>query len=378
MKFIKFFHTAAAVATTLLFTACEQKGEDGGEPTPPAVTITELVLNETSATLNVGESIQLYIASFAPENADISRVVWSIDNEKVATIDADGKVTAVAYGRTFAWAKVDGVEEYCIVTVNEPERKYTLVWEDDFEGSVLDESNWNYEEGGGRNMEKQCYLQQNVKVENSCLVITGKKEHWERETATGHINEYEYTSGRINSQNKAFIKYGKIEASISFPSGSGTWAAFWMMPNESAYGVWPRSGEIDIVEHVGSIPNQVSIAAHTYNKNGNVGPQGSAWGVKKNYSNVANNFHTYGLEWVDDYQNGNDILIFTFDGEEVGRCSQTAWMNSDWKDWPFDQNFYVVLNLAIGGKFTGAEPIDDSIFPVQMKVDWVRMYELQK
>ena len=368
---------AAAGAVALMFAACEQKGDDGGEPTPPVVTITALELNETAATLDVGESLQLSVTSFAPANADMSRVAWSVDNERVASIDATGKVTALAYGRTFAWAKVDGVEEYCMVTVNEPERKYKLVWEDNFDGTELNTAYWNYEEGGGRNQEKQCYLQQNVSVENGYLVITGKKEHWERPTATGHVNEYEYTSGRINTSGKAFIKYGKIEASISFPSGAGTWCAFWLMPNESVYGGWPRSGEVDIVEHVGSIPNRVSVAAHTYNRNGNVGSQGSAWNQAKTYDNVADNFHTYGIEWIDDYQNGNDLLLFTFDGEEVGRWSQTTWFNSTWQDWPFDQDFYVILNMAIGGQFGGAEPIDDSIFPVQMKVDWVRMYELE-
>ena len=377
MKFFKFFYMAAAAAVALMFAACEQKGDDGGEPTPPVVTITALELNETAATLDVGESLQLSVTSFAPANADMSRVAWSVDNERVASIDATGKVTALAYGRTFAWAKVDGVEEYCMVTVNEPERNYKLVWEDNFDGTELNTAYWNYEEGGGRNQEKQCYLQQNVSVENGYLVITGKKEHWERPTATGHVNVYEYTSGRINTSGKAFIKYGKIEASISFPSGAGTWCAFWLMPNESVYGGWPRSGEVDIVEHVGSIPNRVSVAAHTNNRNGNVGSQGSAWNQTKTYDNVADNFHTYGIEWIDDYQNGNDLLLFTFDGEEVGRWSQTTWFNSTWQDWPFDQDFYVILNMAIGGQFGGAEPIDDSIFPVQMKVDWVRMYELE-
>ena len=377
MKLSKFFYMAAAAAVALMFAACEQKGGDGGEPTPPVVTITALELNETAATLDVGESLQLSVTSFAPANADMSRVAWSVDNERVASIDATGKVTALAYGRTFAWAKVDGVEEYCMVTVNEPERNYKLVWEDNFDGTELNTAYWNYEEGGGRNQEKQCYLQQNVSVENGYLVITGKKEHWERPTATGHVNEYEYTSGRINTSGKAFIKYGKIEASISFPSGAGTWCAFWLMPNESVYGGWPRSGEVDIVEHVGSIPNRVSVAAHTNNRNGNVGSQGSAWNQTKTYDNVADHFHTYGIEWIDDYQNGNDLLLFTFDGEEVGRWSQTTWFNSTWQDWPFDQDFYVILNMAIGGQFGGAEPIDDSIFPVQMKVDWVRMYELE-
>lgn len=359
----KSFFVSVLSVMVLIFAACENK-----LPEPPVVTITNIELDESSITLNVGESRQMLL-TLTPAEADETLVSWRSDNEKVASVDGNGNITAVGYGRTFVYAEADGVDDYVSVTVNEPERKYKLVWEENFEGTVLDESSWNLAPGIPTNNERQEYQSENVTVENGYLVITGKKEVSNQGRS--------YTSGRLNTSSKRFIKYGKIEASISFPSGAGTWAAFWMMPNESVYGGWPRSGEIDIVEHVGSIPNQVSIATHTRERNGNVGTKGDAWGVKKNYSDVADQFHIYGLEWIDDYQNGNDILIFTFDGVEVGRCSQTAWMNSDWQDWPFDQNFYIILNLAIGGKFSGAEPVDDSIFPVQMKVDWVRMYELE-
>lgn len=327
--------------------------------------------------LNIGETYQLTL-SLSPEDADASRVSWRSTNSKVLTVDNSGKLTAIGYGNAFIYAEADGESEYVRVYVNEPPRRYKLVWEDDFNGEVLDESKWNFETGPGPagNNEKQYYKKENIIVQDGFLIIEAKQEYIEYEAGMGITNKYNYTSGRINSRDKGKIKYGKIEARINFPSGAGTWCAFWLMPNESVYGGWPSSGEVDIVEHVGSIPNRVSVAAHTNNRNGNVGSQG-AWNQTKTYDNVADNFHTYGIEWIDDYQNGNDVLIFTFDGDEVGRYSQTSWMNSTWQDWPFDQNFYVILNMAIGGKFGGAEPIDDSIFPVQMKVDWVRMYELE-
>lgn len=326
--------------------------------------------------LNIGKTYQLTL-SLSPDDADASRIKWRTDNERVAAISSDGIVTAIGYGRTFVYAEADGESESVSISVNEPERNYKLVWEDNFDGTQLNTSYWNYEEGGGQNDERQCYQQQNVRVEDGFLVITAKNDSIKYPTISGNLNKYGYSSGRINTSQKVFIKYGKIEASISFPSGAGTWCAFWLMPNESVYGGWPRSGEVDIVEHVGSIPNRVSVAAHTLNRSGNVGSQGSAWNQTKTYDNVADNFHTYGVEWIDDYYNGNDVLIFTFNGEEVGRWSQNPWMNSTWQDWPFDQNFYVILNMAIGGKFSGAEPVDESIFPVEMKVDWVRMYELE-
>lgn len=354
--------------------ACEPKPEDGtGGDETPAVEITAIELSTSSITLDVGQSQQV-TAIVQPADADPSRVAWRSDNERVATVDASGKITGVGYGTTFIYAEADDQSEYVMVRVNEPERTYTLVWEDDFEGTALNESYWNYAPGAPQNNEKEYYKAENVSVKDGCLVITAKQEHTESNAGGAGWN---YTSGRINTQGKQAITYGKIEARINFPTGAGTWCAFWLMPNESVYGVWPRSGEVDIVEHVGSNPNKVSSAVHTRARNGNVGTEGDAWNATRNYDNVADDFHVYGVEWVDNYRNGCDVMIFTFDGEEVGRCSQDAWMSSTWEDWPFDQDFYVILNMAIGGNFTGAEPIDNSIFPIEMKVDWVRMYQLQ-
>lgn len=366
--------------------ACEPKPEDGiGGDETPAVEITAIELSTSSITLDVGQSQQV-TATVQPADADPSRVTWRSDNERVATVDATGKVTGVGYGTTFIYAEADDESESIMVKINGPERTYTLVWEDNFDGPALDKSSWNIAGGIPQNDEKQFYLREQPLVENGYLVITAKdmgplqKDEDGNDIPNSNPNWVEgkrYTSYRINTQGKRFVKYGKIEASISFPSGAGTWCAFWLMPNESVYGDWPRSGEVDIVEHVGSNPNKVSSAVHTRARNGNVGTEGDAWNATRNYDNVADDFHVYGVEWVDNYRNGCDVMIFTFDGEEVGRCSQDAWMSSTWKDWPFDQDFYVILNMAIGGNFTGAEPIDNSIFPIEMKVDWVRMYQLQ-
>lgn len=349
--------------------ACEPKLEDGtGGDETPAVEITAIELSTSSITLDVGQSQQV-TATVQPADADPSRVTWRSDNERVATVDATGKVTGVGYGTTFIYAEADDESESIMVKINGSERTYTLVWEDDFNGSALDESNWNIETGVPGNNEKQYYKAENISVSGGNLVITAKKE----QVVTSNGATKDYTSGRLNSRGKAFIKYGKIEARISFPGQSGTWGAFWLMPNESAYGGWPRSGEVDIVEHVGNNPDRVSVAVHTYERNGNVGSEGDAWNSLRTYENVADEYHVYGVEWIDNYRNGNDALIFYFDDEIVGTCTQSLWQESTWKDWPFDQDFYVVLNLAIGGSFGGAEPINGT-FPMEMKVDWVRMY----
>ncbi|MFT3740171.1 MAG: family 16 glycosylhydrolase [Breznakibacter sp.] len=238
--------------------------------------------------------------------------------------------------------------------------EYELVWADEFNDASPspNPANWNFETGGSGwgNRELQYYTNrtENVRVENGNLVIEALLENY---------GSNAYTSGRITTKNKAKIRYGKIEARISLPSGQGTWPAFWMMPNDNVYGSWPLSGEIDMMEHVGSDPNMVSFAVHTYYKNGS---KGNNWHSQITPSNVEGNFHEYGIEWFD------DRILFFFDGVK----QVTLWRNlsEDYRGWPFDQDFFVILNLAIGGTMGGT--VDNAIFsnPVKMEVDYVRIY----
>lgn len=234
---------------------------------------------------------------------------------------------------------------------------FTLVFSDEFDGTTLDLSKWTVQSGYAANQEKEYYTagNNNLRVEDGNLVIVARKEQ--------AVSDRNYTSARINSKGKGFTKYGKIEARISVPSGAGTWPAFWMMPEANVYGTWPKSGEIDIMEHVGSDPTMISHAVHTANKNGSLG---NNW-FNKQYLNVENVFHVYSIIWQED-----NIKFYIDDVKSV-----TLYRNltEDYKGWPFDQNFYVILNLALGGTMGGT--INDDIFnnPVEMKVDYVRIYQ---
>lgn len=246
---------------------------------------------------------------------------------------------------------------------NFAQTNYQLVWTEDFDGTSLNTANWNYEQGGHGwgNSELQCYTNrtENVRVKNGCLIIEAIKEPYPSASPTN-----QYTSGRITTQNKVKTTYGKVEALISLPPGQGTWPAFWMMPNDNAYGNWPRSGEIDIMEHVGYDPTMISFATHTYYRNGTKGNNLSS----KIYSNnVENNFHLYGIEWLD------DRIIFYFDG--VAKATFFRNFSEDWRGWPFDKDFFIILNVAVGGKMGGT--VDDNIFnsAIQMKVDYVKIYQ---
>jgi len=236
---------------------------------------------------------------------------------------------------------------------------YSLVYSDEFDGTTLDLNKWNIQVGYAANQEKEYYTDgtNNIRVENGNLIITAKKENY--------VADRNYSSGRIYSKSKGYIKYGKVEARISVPSGAGTWPAFWMMPQSSVYGSWPKSGEIDIMEHIGSNPTMTSHAVHTALKNGSIG---NNWFTKVYKDSMENKFHIYSIEW------DQDQILFFIDN------IQTATLYRNFTDtstgWPFDQEFYVILNLAIGGTMGGT--INDAIFnnPVELKVDYVRLYQL--
>jgi beta-glucanase (GH16 family) len=337
---------------------------DGGEIPQNQIPVAAMAIDTSLPEMKVGE-VQALSVRVVPENATRVDLIWESSNPKVLTVE-NGTVTAKGYGRALVRAVdvINSVEAECLILVAEPERNYELVWEDEFDGATINPDNWNFETGGAGwgNQEKQYYTGRpdNARIENGHLIIEAKKENYQ---------ENSYTSARLTTKNKVFFTYGKVEARISLPPGQGTWPAFWMMPNKSAYGGWPRSGEVDIMEHVGSQPTMISHAIHTQQANG-----GRSWSSRGYYENAENEFHTYAVEWIDDYNNGNDAFIFYVDGVRTANVNQGNHMTSTYSDWPFDKDFYVILNLAIGGTWGGT--IDDAIFSdkLVMKVDYVRMY----
>ncbi len=236
---------------------------------------------------------------------------------------------------------------------------YNLVWEDEFNGSSLDNTKWTYQTGGGGwgNNELQYYTDRvdNAYVSGGSLKIEAKSEAYMGAN---------YTSARIRSIGKGDWTYGKMEASIKLPVGQGIWPAFWMMPSESVYGTWPRSGEIDIMEYLGHQPSIVHGTCHF----------GNAWNDKGSSGNSNNNspgnyndgtFHTFTVEWeptqIRWYVDG--LQFHTFNAGDEG-----AYI------FPFDQDFHFILNLAVGGDWPGA-PDGTTVFPQILEIDYVRVYQ---
>ena len=235
-----------------------------------------------------------------------------------------------------------------------------VVWADEFENSGLpDAGKWDYDVGdhGWGNNELQYYSRaslQNARVEDGILIIEAIAD-------PSHLKGY--TSARLVTRKKASWQYGYIEVKAKLPQGRGTWPAIWMLPETSSYGGWPKSGEIDIMEHVGFDPGVVHATVHTEAFNHSLGTQK---GAQKRVPDFSTKFHTYAIDWK------ADRIDFYIDGEAYFSFENK---DGDPKEWPFDQPFYLVLNIAVGGNWGGAEGVDKSIWPQRMEIDYVRVYD---
>lgn len=244
-------------------------------------------------------------------------------------------------------------EKQTVTTMN------NLVMEDNFDtDGVLNDNLWSYEIGTGNNgwgnNELQYYTDrpENIVVENGMLKITAVQESY---MGSG------FTSARILTKGKFEKQYGRIEARIKLPWGKGLWPAFWMIGANSDTVSWPQCGEIDIMEYLGNNPTTVLGTVH--------GP-GYAGGqaISKSYSLLNDRFdtgfHIFGIEWGKDYINYyvDDVLYNQITPEDVTG------------EWVFNQPFYIIMNMAVGGNLPGS-PNQDTVFPQEMLVDYVRVYQ---
>ena len=332
--------TATASATCEVFVS----GTDGAS----------LRITPAMVSLKKGETCQLSYGN----TFDLD-VTWASSNEAVATVSQDGLVKAVKGGNATISLSTSVETVTALVAVEHTWGEYTLVWSDEFNGSSLDEGIWTIQTGAGGwgNQEEQYYTgrQENLRVEDGCLVIEARKEDY---------GGAEYTSARIMSKGKKEFAYGKLEASISLPSGGGLWPAFWTLGNR---GGWPNCGEIDIMEYVGNVPNRILGTLHTLKDRSGSKSSKAYWG-----ENIENNFHTYGVEWTCEETNGKDVIRFYVDGNVYSEQVESVIDDADY--WPFDRPNYFIINMAIGGTLGGTIK-DIWNEPRLTKVDWVRVYQ---
>jgi beta-glucanase (GH16 family) len=265
------------------------------------------------------------------------------------------------------------------INTNQEQDKWKLVWSDEFNGNSLDPNKWSYQYGNGTeynavdwgNNEKEFYTDKNTKVEDGNLIIEARKE----ETPIKYGDkEYKYSSARIRTLGKYSKTYGKIEAAITMPEGQGLWPAFWMLPDDNnIYGRWAAGGEIDIMEAKGRVLNNVWGTIHFGKEWPNNTSSGSHYTFPTGKDITGK--HIYSVEWdpgeirwyVDGelYYTANNW--FSQGADEPAPYAYPA---------PFDRNFHIILNMAVGGDYDGGLQPDDSFKSAQMKVDYVRVYDL--
>jgi beta-glucanase (GH16 family) len=229
--------------------------------------------------------------------------------------------------------------------------KQSMLWSDEFDTpGAPNSAKWGYDLGAGGwgNNELQYYTNRtdNAVISNGTLKIIAKAENYSGSA---------YTSARLLSKDKFSFKYGKIEARAKLPAGVGTWPAIWMLGNNITTAGWPACGEIDIMEHVGKELNKIFGTVHYTGHSG-----GGGVGNTVTISNATTEFHIYTVEW------SATAIKFYVDNQLFHTVSNNSSL-------PFNQNFFVILNVALGGNFGG--PVDAAFTSAAMEIDYIRVYQ---
>jgi beta-glucanase (GH16 family) len=334
-----------AILVVLTFTALSCKKPDNAEPVVPS----NLTLNATVSTDSSGSvsfiaaatNAVLYTFDFGNSNTEIS-----VTGDVTYHYSASGVYTVTVVAKS---ASGKTISKSIVITVAVVQ---SLVWSDEFDSQGSPgSSKWDYDLGAGGwgNNEKQYYTNRtdNVLISDGTLKIILKKENY---------SGSEYTSARILTKDKFSFKYGTIKVRAKLPAGGGTWPAIWMLGDNISTVGWPACGEIDIAEHVGNQLNKIfgtlhygpSVAGHIQN------------GGTKDISNATTEFHLYACEW------SSTTIKFFVDDVPYYTFNNTGSL-------PFNQKFFIILNVAMGGNFGGA--IDSNFTSAAMEIDYVRVYQ---
>lgn len=308
--------------------------------------------------------------------------------KKAATVKGAKKTTAtidgLAAGTTYyvkvkAYAKagkkkIESSKYSAVASV----KTWKLVWNDEFNGTTLDRSKWDFQLGGGGfgNDELQTYTDSNYKMDGSNFVITPQIT-WNKATNKAET----YKSTKIWTKGIYSVKYGKIEFRAKLPKGKGTWAAAWMLGD---VGTWPMCGEIDILETTSQLAKTtIPQSIHCQKFNGMSSSSGNKY-RSQNIPDATSAYHTYGIIWTE------TEITFTVDGKATWTYDPALYSlddnpTGDATVWPYDNPFYLILNCAIGGTLGGTVGTDFwtlkgtngniQTYEDYYYVDWVRVYQ---
>lgn len=350
MKMIKTLLVLILMYPLFMAGSCKKSDNTITGTAPSNLTIDAVVSADGSGLVAfTATAVNAVTYDFEYGNGVIATVVSGIVNYKYSLVGTNTfsvKVTAKSR---------DGltVNKTIQVTVTVVAGTPVLIWSDEFNTDGLPASaKWGYDIGNGSggwgNNELQYYTSrpENSVVINGVLKITAQKESYSGSN---------YTSARLLSQNKFSFKYGKVEVRAKLPAGVGTWPAIWMLGDNVSTLGWPACGEIDIMEHRGSELNKIFGTVHHPGHSG-----GNADGGTTLISNASTEFHVYSMEWTE------TSIKFLVDGQQFYAFPNSASL-------PFNKNFFILLNVAVGGSFAG--PVDPAFNAASMEVDYIRVYQ---
>ena len=343
-------------------------GEDDPQPAPVSITVSTETVNAPAEggtyTVNVSTTGTEWGVAIGD---DFFKVEAKNTAAQAGTITITVPANPVAEARTGAVTVMSGVARKTITVAQAAAEQaaydapegYQLVWHDEFnEGTELNAADWTHE------VQKDHWV--NNELQNYVNHVTPKGRYvTEVMDGTFRIHCFKEDgkiySGRVYAHVKSGWTYGYIEASIKLPKGKGTWPAFWMMPVN--FKSWPADGEIDIMEEVGYHPDYVSSSLHA---NAHVHSNNTQVTHEMYCKGAEGEFHTYAIEWtaqnITTFVDGKKQL--SYDNRGLGR-----------DDWPYNDPFYVIFNLAWGGDWGGQQGVDENALPVTMEVDYVRVFQ---
>ena len=342
------------VLLLLALNSCTKPDSNNNNPVVPTNLIINVTKQGQSVTFPDGDGSGVVNFSISATNATLYKVL--IGNDLIQSATGNLSYTFTGIGTNTYTVHVSAYNGTQFISGSVNVTIYVLpglAWSDEFNvNGAPDSSKWGYDigtgSGGWGNNELQYYTSrpENVIVENGYLKIKAIKESY-----LGSA----YTSTRLLSKDKYSFKYGKIEFRAKLPAGGGTWPALWMLGNNISTVGWPSCGEIDVMEHVGNQLNKIYGTLHHPGHSG-----GNADGGTVTISNVTTEFHIYSMEW-----NPTTIRFFV-DNQPYYTFNNNSGV-------PFNQNFFIIMNVAMGGNFGGS--IDPNFTSSTMEIDYVRVYQ---
>ena len=358
----------------LLFISCEDN-EPSGSTVPANLSVSVAVAEDGTGTVDISATADNTVEYrfYMGDALDAEPIVQT--NGKLSyTYKSTGVyvVETRAYGSSGKFIRSENRLSVIVENGTEPDDGYstppaydgmTLIWSDEFSSANLDETYWTFEEGTGNNgwgnNELQYYRKENTSLSNGYLTIEARKEAF---------SGSEYTSSRMVTMNKFSFKYGRVDIRAKLPKGQGLWPALWMLGSNFQSAGWPSCGEIDIMEMVGGAntanpprgDNKVHGTTH-WDNNGSKADIGSHFTLSEGSFN--DKFHVFTLEWTANELKWyvDDQLYFTDDITDGNKSE-------------FRSNFFFIFNVAVGGIWPGS-PNETTVFPQQMVVDYVRVFQ---